>query len=49
MPLSLVDLAPPAFTAPCRNQINEPDTLKGKRYAARFIPETGRIGVAGPG
>src|SRR5262245_38890833 len=23
MPLCLTDLAPPAFTAPCRNQINE--------------------------
>src|SRR3954471_20976067 len=33
MPLCLTDLAPPAFTALCRNQISEPDRVQGKRRA----------------
>jgi hypothetical protein len=50
MPFCLVGLAPPAFTAPCRNQTNEPAALKGKRYAGWFIRKTGgSVGLASGG
>jgi len=47
MPLCLADLAPPAFTAPCRNQINELASLKGKRRASRVSSENSGIAAAG--
>ena len=47
MPLCLTDLAPPAFTAPCRNQISEPASLKGKRCASRISSRNPGISALG--
>jgi hypothetical protein len=41
IPLCPADLAPPAFTAPCRNQINEPASRKGKWHAYPIYSENG--------
>ena len=52
MPPCSTGLAPPAFTAPCRNQTSEPVPLKGKRHARLFCFENRMIpwgeGRAGP-
>src|SRR5262249_16686764 len=39
MPLCLADPAPPAFTAPCRNQISDFGACKGKRCTRRICGE----------
>jgi hypothetical protein len=45
MPLRLVDLAPPAFTAPCRNQIGELWRSQSQRVYRDVSKEIGRFGV----
>src|SRR3954462_5747825 len=48
MPLCSTGLAPPAFTAPCRNQTSDCAPLRGKRCARRFFEEIRRYAdVAG--
>src|SRR6185295_13960780 len=39
MPPCSTGLAPPAFTAPCRNQTSEPAPIKGKRCTCLFFFE----------
>jgi hypothetical protein len=36
-PLASANLAPPAFTAPCRNQVSDFDHRKGNERTSRFF------------
>ena len=47
MPLCSTGLAPPAFTAPCRNQTSDGARRRGKRRACVISSEKAKIGAGG--